>query len=98
VIFAYKGHQPQYEHVDENPIYSERYKKIVRRLINARIVAGLTQADLGLKIGLGQPEISRIETFQRQITVTELLDWIEASSCKALLPIIDLLAATHDEG
>ena len=98
MIFAYRGRQSQYENVDANPIYSERYKKVVRRLIEARTAAGLTQADLGQKIGLGQPEISRIETFQRQITLTELLDWIEASSYKAFLPIIDLLTASDDKG
>jgi transcriptional regulator with XRE-family HTH domain len=52
----------------------------------------MTQAELGQKLGLGQPEVSRIENFQRQVTVTELLDWIEITAPNDLFPIIDLLA------
>ena len=79
--------------MDANQIYSARYKAIVCRLVEARTKAELTQTELASQIGLGQPEVSRIENFQRQITVTELMDWIEATASDDLLPVISLLTA-----
>lgn len=56
-----------------------RYRIVIASLINLREEAGLSQALLAEKIGLSQPDISKIERYERRIDILELHDWIMAT-------------------
>jgi transcriptional regulator with XRE-family HTH domain len=75
-----------------NSIHDPRYKRIVQRLIKARIDAGLTQEELAAATGLSQPDISKIEKCQRRLDILEAIDWIRATQPSDL----DAVARTLD--
>ncbi|UXS05588.1 helix-turn-helix domain-containing protein [Agrobacterium tumefaciens] len=62
----------------------EIYRRIIAQLIAARKDAGLTQADIGQRIGQRQTVISKIETAERRIDVAE---FIELSKAIGLDPV-----------
>ena len=66
-------------------IHDPRYKRIIEILIEARHSAGLTQIQLADKIGLPQPDISKIERCERRIDALELMDWLRLTSTKVSL-------------
>jgi transcriptional regulator with XRE-family HTH domain len=74
-----------------NIIYEPRYTAIIARLVNARKDVGLNQEELACKLGINQPELSRIETCQRQISILELLDWIRATNAADLKCVLKAL-------
>ena len=53
-------------------IHSKEYREIIQRLIAARLDAGLTQVQAGLKLKKPQSYISKIERRERRIDVVEL--------------------------
>ena len=53
-------------------LHSDEYRAIVKRLIEARENAGLTQVEVAEKLGRGQSYISKIENCQRRIDALEL--------------------------
>ena len=53
-------------------IYTNEYKTVVSRLIEARNQAGLMQVDVAQKLKKPQSYISKIERGERRIDVTEL--------------------------
>lgn len=61
-------------------IYDARYKKAIQILIRARKTAGLSQSDLAEKIGLSQPDISKIERIERRLDITEFFDILRVVS------------------
>jgi transcriptional regulator with XRE-family HTH domain len=75
-------------------IYDPRYKRVVQRLIKARLAAGLTQEELAQAIGLSQPDISKIEKCQRRIDILEAIDWGRATRTEDLAPLVKLLEHT----
>ena len=79
-----------------NIIYDPRYKAIISRLVQARKSAGLTQEELARKLGLQQPELSRIEKLDRQIDLIEFLDWIKATGIAEFAVIAKALEAAND--
>jgi transcriptional regulator with XRE-family HTH domain len=70
--------------VRHNSLYDPRYRAIIGRLIDARKRAGFNQRELADKIGIGQPELSKIERFVRRIELLELIDWIKATEARDL--------------
>jgi transcriptional regulator with XRE-family HTH domain len=52
--------------------YTPEYRFMVARLRQARRDAGLTQAEVGRRLGLRQNHVSRVETGERRIDPTEL--------------------------
>ena len=80
-----------------NVIYEPRYRTIISRLVSARKNSGLTQDELALRLGINQPELSRIETCSRQIDLIEFLDWIKATGSEELAPILIALEGQHGE-
>jgi transcriptional regulator with XRE-family HTH domain len=79
--------------VRHNSFYDPRYRAIVLRLIQARKRAGLNQQELAERIGIGQPELSKIERFVRKIEVLELIYWIKATEA----PDLEVAARTLEE-
>ena len=53
-------------------IYSKEYRFVLTQLKNARIESGLTQKDVTRLIGKPQPYISKCESGERRLDVTEL--------------------------
>lgn len=78
-----------------NIIYNARYRVIIARLVTARQVSGFTQAELAAKLGLKQPELSRIESCDRQIDLLEFLDWIKYTKPVGLTDIVAILEANN---
>lgn len=54
--------------------HSSRYRRLLARLREARLEAGLTQADVAESLGRNQSFVSKCESGERRIDVVELLD------------------------
>lgn len=54
--------------------YSDRYKQLLNKLIEARKKAELKQTEVGEKLKKPQSYISKIESGERKISFTELED------------------------
>jgi transcriptional regulator with XRE-family HTH domain len=78
-----------------NIIYEARYQAIISRLVKARKEVGYTQEELAAKMGLDQPELSRIESCQRQIDLVELLDWIRITRAADLACVVEALEGSN---
>ena len=55
-----------------NSIYSNEYKRVLKKLKMARIEAGLTQVDVVQKLKKPQSYISKIERGERRVDIAEL--------------------------
>jgi transcriptional regulator with XRE-family HTH domain len=53
-------------------IYSAGYQRFLERLRQARRDAGLTQADVGRRLGLRQAFVSKVESGERRLDPVEL--------------------------
>ncbi len=54
-------------------IYTDAHHELTRLLTEARLRAGLTQAELAGRLGKPQPFVSRLESNQRRVDVVEFL-------------------------
>jgi transcriptional regulator with XRE-family HTH domain len=61
-----------------SPLHSEQYTVFLEEFRDLRIRANLSQADLALKLGVGQDIVSRCESGRRRVDVLELQHWAEA--------------------
>lgn len=61
-------------------LHAPPYRILVERLISLRKDNGLSQAELGAMLGLSQPEVSKIEKFERKIDILGFLAWIKATN------------------
>ena len=52
--------------------YEVKYQKLIQRLRQARLEAGLTQVDVGKKLKKPQAYVSKIERGERRVDVVEL--------------------------
>jgi len=98
VILAYFGSEPDHPFMKQAIIYNDRYRAIIARLVKARTAAGLTQEELAIQLGINQPEISRIENFDRELGLIEMLDWIHATDAQDLDCIVKALEETNAKG
>jgi transcriptional regulator with XRE-family HTH domain len=64
-------------------LYDTRYDTLREELAAARVKAGLTQSELGKRMGKVQSFVSKIETGERYIDVLEFLCWCEAAQADA---------------
>lgn len=58
-------------------IYDPKYKAIIKGLVDLRMAKSLKQEDIAKALGLTQPDISKIERFERRIDALELARWIK---------------------
>jgi len=56
-------------------IFSKDHKYTVEQLKNARLEAGLDQADVAKLLSKTQPHISKIEAGQRRLDITQLKEF-----------------------
>lgn len=61
-------------------LHDHDYRKLVEMLIATRKRIGLTQAELAVELGITQPDISKIERFERKIDALELIEWFRIFS------------------
>ena len=54
-------------------LYSREHRLLIKRLVQARKKAGLSQTQAAQRLGTSQPNISMVESGQRRIGVVELL-------------------------
>lgn len=78
--------------------YDERYRVLRRRLRDARIRAGLTQDEVGKRMGRNQQFVQRCESGDRRIDVLELLDFADLYEASAEALIAKLQAARSEGG
>lgn len=55
-------------------LYSQNYKKVVRKLKDARVESGLTQVEVANKLKRPQSYVSKIERGERRVDVAELVE------------------------
>lgn len=60
-------------------IHQPRYKALIRKLIAIRLEAGLKQEDMARSLGLTQPDVSKIERFERKLDALEFIQWLETT-------------------
>ncbi|NNM58527.1 MAG: helix-turn-helix transcriptional regulator [Legionellales bacterium] len=61
-------------------LYDQKYRNLVARLVTIRKRINLTQAGLAQKLGVSQPDISKIERFERKIDILEFIQWLQVFS------------------
>lgn len=59
----------------QKSVYSTRYKRLLHALKNARVAAGLTQAEAAERLKKPQSFVSKCEAGERRIDVIELLEY-----------------------
>lgn len=60
-------------------IHQPRYKALIKKLVAIRTDAGLKQEDMAEALGLTQPDVSKIERYERKLDALEFIQWLEAS-------------------
>jgi transcriptional regulator with XRE-family HTH domain len=71
-------------------VFTDRYRRLLRALVDARQSQGLTQAQLGRRLGQDQTFVSKFERGVRRLDVVEFLDVTEALGVDPLGLLIDL--------
>lgn len=87
-MYAQEGNDP----VPMTSPYDERYRVLRRRLRDARLRAGLTQDEVGRRMGRNQQFVQRCEAGDRRIDVLELLDFADLYNANAKKLIAHLRA------
>ncbi len=63
--------------VERTSIHNPRYRALVARLVDLRRSAGKSQSEVAEALELEQPDISKIENYERRIDALEFLNWLE---------------------
>jgi transcriptional regulator with XRE-family HTH domain len=72
-------------------IYSAQYKRLRALLVRYREQAGYTQADLAASIGRPQSFVSKVESGERRLDMTELIQVLTALGADPLEFVAELL-------
>ncbi len=75
----------------EKSLYTERHKKLIKLLIEARENAGLTQAEFAERLGEYQSFVARLESGQRRVDIVELIRFSEVLGFEANSIINELI-------
>ncbi len=65
---------------ERSSIHSSRYRELIAHLVELRHKAGKSQSQVATALNLDQPDISKIENFERRLDALEFLKWIECVS------------------
>lgn len=58
--------------------YDEDYRLLLKMLVDARLLARISQAEIAQKTGFGQSIISRVESGVIRLDVTDLMAYLDA--------------------
>jgi transcriptional regulator with XRE-family HTH domain len=59
-------------------VFSDRYRRFLKMLVDARTEAGITQVQLAEVLGWQQTDISKVERGERRLDLVEFLEFAEA--------------------
>ena len=59
-------------------LHTEEWRQFLQRLIDARVAAGVSQIELGQRLGRTQSFISKVERGERSLDVLEFCQWARA--------------------
>jgi len=77
----------------ERSVFSAEYQAFLRHLRNARRQAGLTQVEVGQRLGVAQAIISKCERGERRLDVIELRAYCRALEISYLTFLTELESA-----
>jgi transcriptional regulator with XRE-family HTH domain len=81
--------------------FSPAHKKLRELLVEARLDAGLKQADVARALGVPQSYVSKVESGERRLDVVEFIAIAEAAKAdpvKILRAVRDIRAAAERKG
>jgi transcriptional regulator with XRE-family HTH domain len=78
-------------------IHDVRYRRFVEKLVALRVSSGLSQKELACSLGMLQPDISKIERFERRLDVLEAVDWLRAVNGDDLALLVNVLHRAQGE-
>ena len=64
-------------------LYQPRYVRLREELVQVRMQAGFTQAELAIRLGKAQSFVSKVETGERYLDVLDFLHWCEITDADA---------------
>ena len=73
------------------------YRQLLLRLSEERKAAGITQAELGVRLGRPQSYVSKIENGDRRLDLVEYVEWCQAIALDPHEPVDDVIAALGRE-
>lgn len=82
----------------EKSVFTRAYRVFLRRLREARAKAGLTQEEVGRRLGQSQSFISKCERGERRMDVIELMAFCKALDVAFPDFIVSLQKETHVSG
>lgn len=60
-------------------LHDPTYRRLIKNLVTLRREASITQTSMAEAIGLEQPDVSKIEHFERRMDALELFRWLKAA-------------------
>jgi transcriptional regulator with XRE-family HTH domain len=82
----------------QKSVFSTSYNQLLRKLVEARKAAGLTQTQVALMLKRPQSFVSKVENGERRIDVIELLEIARVYKISAPMLIADLEAPEYSRG
>lgn len=63
--------------MNRKTIFQEKYRDMVRQMVEIRKAHGLTQRDLAEKLKVPHCYVGRVETFERRLDIIEMVKWLK---------------------
>jgi len=63
-------------------LHDPRYRNLISNLVKVRKQINVTQVELAETLGLAQPDISKVERYERRLDILEFLGWLKCFSEK----------------
>lgn len=73
-------------------MFTDAYRALVKCLVEARREAGISQTELGRRMGKGQKFISVVETGVRRLDIVEFIEWTRALDLDPVAALTTVLA------
>lgn len=79
-------------------IHNSEYRELVKILVDLRRSAGISQKKLAEILDLEQPNISKVENFERRLDVLEMMQWLSAVAPDRFQAVNQALRGEKGEG
>ena len=64
--------------MNKKTIFLDKYRNMVKQMVEIRKKRGLTQRDLAVKLRVPHCYVGRVETFERRLDIMETIRWLRA--------------------
>ena len=64
--------------MNKKTIFLDKYRNMVKQMVEIRKKRGLTQRDLAVKLRVPHCYVGRVETFERRLDIIETIRWLRA--------------------